>query len=112
MMRTVVAALLAATLLQSGVRSGKTSTGIAYDVRGSGPVIVLLTGSNLDRRMWDREAGWLSITHTVVRYDLSALGESDTVTFDAPAEPGAYPYLCSFPGHFALMQGVLTVKAK
>lgn len=80
MLRTVVAAAIAATLLQSGVRSGKTSTGIAYDVRGSGPVIVLLTGSNLDRRMWDREAAWLSKTHTVVRYDLRAHGHSDTAT--------------------------------
>jgi 3-oxoadipate enol-lactonase len=79
MMRTVVAALLAAILIQD-VRSGKTATGIAYDVRGSGPVIVLLTGSNLDRRMWDREAAWLSKTHTVVRYDLRAHGQSDTVT--------------------------------
>lgn len=25
-------------------------------------------------------------------------------------EPGAYPYLCTFPGHFALMKGVLTVE--
>jgi azurin len=39
-------------------------------------------------------------------------GESDTITFTAPKEPGAYPYICSFPGHFALMQGVFTVKAK
>lgn len=39
-------------------------------------------------------------------------GESDTVTFTAPAEAGAYPYICSFPGHYAIMQGVLTVKAK
>jgi azurin len=39
-------------------------------------------------------------------------GESDTITFTAPAEAGDYPYLCSFPGHFALMQGILTVKAK
>jgi azurin len=39
-------------------------------------------------------------------------GESDTITFTAPTEPGAYPYLCTFPGHFAIMQGVLTVKAK
>jgi azurin len=38
-------------------------------------------------------------------------GESSTFTFTAP-EPGAYPYVCTFPGHFALMQGVLTVKAK
>ena len=62
------------------IRSGKTATGIAYDVRGAGPVVVLLTGSNLDRRMWDREAQWLSGTHTVVRYDLRAHGESDTAT--------------------------------
>lgn len=47
------------------------------------------------------------ITHTKV----VGGGESDTITFDAPAA-GTYPYLCSFPGHFSLMQGVLTVKAK
>ena len=41
------------------IRNGKTAGGIAYDVQGSGPPIVLLTGSNLDRRMWAREAGWL-----------------------------------------------------
>ena len=41
---------------------------------------MLLTGSNLDRRMWDREAAWLSKTHTVVRYDLRAHGQSDTAT--------------------------------
>ena len=62
------------------MRAGKTSTGIAYDVRGSGPAIVLLTGSNLDRRMWNREAEWLSKSYTVVRYDLRAHGESDTAT--------------------------------
>lgn len=62
------------------IRQGKTSGGIAYDVRGSGPVVVLLTGSNLDRRMWTREAEWLSTTYTVVRYDLRAHGESDTAT--------------------------------
>jgi azurin len=39
-------------------------------------------------------------------------GESQTITFTAPTEPGDYPYLCTFPGHFALMQGVLKVKAK
>lgn len=39
-------------------------------------------------------------------------GESDTITFTAPAEPGAYPYICTYPGHFTLMQGVMTVKAK
>ena len=62
------------------IRAGKTASGIAYDVRGTGPVVVLLTGSNLDRRMWTREAEWLAKDHTVVRYDLRAHGESDTAT--------------------------------
>lgn len=40
-------------------------------------------------------------------------GESDTVTFTAPEEPGEYTYICTFPGHFAAgMVGTLTVKAE
>ncbi len=38
-------------------------------------------------------------------------GESDSVTFKAPTEPGEYTYICTFPGHFAAgMKGTLTVK--
>ena len=36
-------------------------------------------------------------------------GESDTVIFTAP-EAGTYDYVCTFPGHFALMKGKMTVK--
>jgi azurin len=36
-------------------------------------------------------------------------GQSDTITFDAPA-PGTYQFLCSFPGHFAMMQGTFIVE--
>lgn len=36
-------------------------------------------------------------------------GESATITFDAPA-PGSYEFLCSFPGHYLLMNGKLIVK--
>lgn len=36
-------------------------------------------------------------------------GEKQTITFTAPAA-GEYPYLCTFPGHFVLMHGVMTVK--
>lgn len=65
---------------QAGARAGKTATGISYDVQGSGPVVVLLSGANLDRRMWVRETAWLARDHTVVRYDLRAHGQSDTAT--------------------------------
>ncbi len=37
--------------------------------------------------------------------------ESDTVVFKAPAKPGRYVYLCTFPGHFQVgMKGVLIVR--
>jgi len=32
-----------------------------------------------------------------------------TIHFTAPAEPGDYPFLCTFPGHAAIMRGVLHV---
>ncbi len=36
--------------------------------------------------------------------------ESDTITFKAPAEPGEYPFLCTFPAHYLTgMKGVLVV---
>lgn len=38
-------------------------------------------------------------------------GESDSITFTVPSEPGEYVYLCSFPAHFmAGMKGVIVVK--
>jgi azurin len=36
-------------------------------------------------------------------------GESTTIEFEAP-EPGTYDFLCSFPGHFAAMQGKFIVE--
>ena len=37
-------------------------------------------------------------------------GEEEIVTFTAPKEKGAYEYVCTFPGHFAMMSGTMTVK--
>lgn len=36
-------------------------------------------------------------------------GESAAVTFTAPAEPGTYQFICTYPGHTA-MKGILLVK--
>jgi azurin len=36
-------------------------------------------------------------------------GESDSLAFTAPKEPGEYIYLCSFPGHWLRMYGVMLV---
>lgn len=37
-------------------------------------------------------------------------GEEEIVSFTAPKEKGAYEYVCTFPGHFAMMRGTMTVK--
>lgn len=36
-------------------------------------------------------------------------GESDTIEFTAPAK-GTYTFICSFPGHYALMKGSFIVE--
>ena len=37
--------------------------------------------------------------------------EKDSITFTAPAA-GTYDYICTFPGHFAVMKGKMKVTAK
>lgn len=34
---------------------------------------------------------------------------SESIYFVAPAEPGDYQFVCSFPGHYSLMQGIFKV---
>jgi len=36
-------------------------------------------------------------------------GATDRIFFEAPSQPGDYEYICSFPGHSALMRGILRV---
>ena len=46
--------------------------------------------------------------HVIAYTDLIGGGESTSVTFKAP-EKGIYDFLCSFPGHYAIMKGKLNV---
>lgn len=48
--------------------------------------------------------------HVIAKTKITGPGESDTITFRAPAVPGPYAYICTFPGHYASgMKGVMTV---
>jgi pimeloyl-ACP methyl ester carboxylesterase len=60
----------------------KDATRIAYDVTGSGPVVMLLHGGGQNRRVW-HDAGYVGrLRHhfTVITMDLRGHGESDKPT--------------------------------
>jgi putative heme-binding domain-containing protein len=46
----------------------------------------------------------------LVYTDLVYPQERATIHFRAPREPGRYPYLCTFPGHWMVMNGVMIVE--
>lgn len=64
----------------TAVLDARSATGLAYDLVGSvddgEPVVVLIHGTNLDRRMWDFEMTWLPDIATTLRYDLRGQGGS------------------------------------
>ena len=72
-------ALAAGGRLPAQSTSGITPGGLAWDMTGDGPVVVLISGSNLDRRLWDDVLGPLAEAHRVIRYDLRAHGKSADV---------------------------------
>jgi azurin len=58
------------------------------------------------------DAGYyLDSPDVLAHVDLTAPGSKSETTFTAPTEPGDYPYICSFPGHYMMMKGTLVVKA-
>jgi len=54
----------------------------------------------------DPESKKVIVAHTA----MVGGGETTSTTFTA-GEPGTYPYLCTFPGHFAQMSGKMIVEA-
>ena len=60
---------------------------IAYEIHGTGPVLLLLHGFSNDRRLWTHH-GWiahLQSAFTVITMDMRGCGASD-----APLAPDAY----------------------
>ena len=51
-----------------------------------------------------------SLVDVIAATKLLGPGESDVITFTAPRKGGLYQYLCSFPGHYAIMRGIMIVK--
>lgn len=79
MLFTLLAALVQPAPGNALFATSKDGTRIAYDVRGSGPVVVLLHGGGQTRQVWHK-AGYvdrLAKEFTVVTIDIRGNGESD-----------------------------------
>jgi azurin len=48
-------------------------------------------------------------TDVIAHTPMSNPGQTVEVTFTAPSATGDYPFICSFPGHFATMRGTMHV---
>lgn len=57
------------------------------------------------------QAGYVDVRdHDMLVHTAQAKpGETTEVTFTAPEDAGKYPYICTTPGHYMMMKGVLTV---
>lgn len=51
-----------------------------------------------------------ALDEVLVHTDIVPPGGQFVISFRAPEEPGRYPYLCTFPGHWMVMNGVLIVE--
>jgi putative membrane-bound dehydrogenase-like protein len=68
-------------------------------------LIAMLTDPNAQKRGFVPESPLVLFATPLVDPRQAA-----TLEFTAPAEPGDYPYVCTFPGHWFTMRGVLKVE--
>jgi len=72
-------------------------------------------GHLANRLVADPEAAarqYIPETDDVLAYtDVVPPGSKFTISFNAPKEPGRYPFLCTFPGHWMVMNGEMIVAA-
>jgi len=78
------------------------------------PGALMRVGEQVNRLVADPEAvarHYVPRTDDVLVYtDIVPAGGKFSVNFQAPKAPGHYPYLCSFPGHWMVMNGQLIVE--
>lgn len=54
---------------------------------------------------------YIPTTPQVLAYTLLLQpGKSDAIYFTAPDKPGEYQYVCSYPGHYIIMRGIIKVE--
>ena len=79
-------------------------------------VVILKQGVNLEdfaaRAATERDNNYIppGTDEVLVNTDMIGGGQTTSIEFTAPAEPGEYEFLCSFPAHYAMMRGKFIVE--
>ncbi len=72
-----------------------------------------VVGEAADRMAGSPDAGKLhfvpQIPEVMYATRLLMINEADTLRFKAPDLPGDYPYVCTYPGHWRIMNGIMRV---
>lgn len=71
-------------------------------------------GALADRMLTDPQAmakHYLPVSPDILAQSTKLIGpgQTDSIPFTAPLESGDYPFLCTFPGHWRMMHGLLRV---
>jgi azurin len=78
------------------------------------PGTLKTVGEQVDRLIADPAAGarhYVPDSKDVLAYtDMVPSNGTVRICFQAPAEKGRYPYLCTFPGHWMVMNGQMIVE--
>lgn len=64
----------------------------------------MMLGPEGPKKMWRPESDKIIAASKIVM-----VGETDTIEFTAPNEVGTVPYICTYPGHFMLMNGTMHI---
>ena len=86
--------------------TARTRSGLAYEVAGSGPPVLLLHAYLMDRRMWDPQWTELSSRYTAIRFDARGFGHSSDPSRPYSLHADALEVLDSFGIARAAVVGV------
>ena len=70
-----------------------------------------LAGNEMAKDPEGMKKDYIPVTDKILHHTkLLNPNSTETLRFTAPTKPGDYPYVCTFPGHWVIMRGVMRVK--
>jgi azurin len=90
--------------------------GMQHNLLISEPGTLEKIGSAADAMLRDPKAAEMhyipDVPEVLFATELVDPGEIYPLEFTAPTEPGEYPFVCTFPGHWRMMNGIMKVERK